>query len=91
MEALKSFAGLTDKEAETLRSVVTVKGKYSEALVLTDSSRGVIRLVPNPFLYWIATSDAKDNGYLASKLREHNGKFVDAIEACIKEYPYGLH
>mgnify|MGYP001571009502 FL=1 len=91
VESLKSFAGLTDKEAETLRSVVTVKGKYSEALVLTDSSRGVIRLVPNPFLYWIATSDAKDNGYLASKLREHNGKFVDAIEACIKEYPYGLH
>ena len=50
VESLKSFAGLTDKEAETLRSVVTVKGKYSEALVLTDSSRGIIRLVPNPFL-----------------------------------------
>lgn len=91
VESLKTFAGMTDKEAETLRSVVTVKGKYSEALVLTDSSRGVIRLVPNPFLYWIATSDAKDNGYLGNKLIEHKGKFVDAIDACIKEYPYGLH
>ena len=91
IEALKGFAGLTDKEAETLRSVVTIKGKYSEALVLTDSSRGVIRLVPNPFLYWIATSDAKDNGLLETKLKEYNGGFVEAIEACIKESPYGLH
>ena len=61
LDSLKIFASLTDKEIELLKSVETQKGKFSEALIISDTSRGVIRLVPYPFLYWIATSDAKDN------------------------------
>ena len=41
---------LSDEIAAALKSVKTVKGKYSEALVITPSISGVIRLVPNPFL-----------------------------------------
>ncbi|MGD0336183.1 MAG: TraC family protein [Candidatus Omnitrophota bacterium] len=91
VDSLKTFASLTDKEIELLKSVETQKGKFSEALVISDSSRGVIRLVPDPFLYWVATSDAKDNEYLENKVQQCEGKYLEALSACAKERPYGLH
>jgi len=90
VDSLKTFASLTDKEIELLKSVETQKGKFSEALVISDSSRGVIRLVPDSFLYWVATSDAKDNEYLESKVQKFAGNYLEAINECVKEKPYGL-
>jgi conjugal transfer ATP-binding protein TraC len=90
VDSLKTFASLSDKEIELLKSVETQKGKFSEALVISDTSRGVIRLVPDPFLYWLATSDAKDNEYLEKKLETFNNNYLQALELCAKEYPYGL-
>ena len=55
---------LSDEMGAALKSIKTVKGKYSEALIITPTSSGIIRLVPNPFLYWVASSDARDNDYL---------------------------
>ena len=91
VDSLKTFASLSEKEIELLKSVQTQKGKFSEALIISDSSRGVIRLVPDAFLYWIATSDAKDNDYLKDKLEQCEGKYLEALNICAKEHPYGLH
>ncbi len=91
VDSLKTFASLTDKEIELLKSVETQKGKFSEAFLISDTSRGVIRLVPDPFLYWVATSDAKDNEYLENKVQQFEGKYLEALEACAKERPYGVH
>lgn len=90
VDSLKTFASLSDKEIELLKSVETQKGKFSEALIISDSSRGIIRLVPDPFLYWLATSDAKDNEYLEKKLDSLNRNYLEALNACAKEHPYGL-
>jgi len=90
VDSLKSSASLTDREIELLKSVETQKGKFSEALIISDASKGVIRLVPDPFLYWIATSDAKDNEYLENKVRQFDGRYLEALESCAKERPYGL-
>jgi len=60
-------------------------------LIISDTSRGIIRLVPDPFLYWLATSDAKDNEYLERKLDALNNNYLEALDKCAKEYPYGLH
>jgi len=91
VDSLKTFASLSDKEIELLKSVETQKGKFSEALVISDASRGVIRLVPDPFLYWLATSDARDNEYVENKVKEHQGNYLEAINECVKEKGYGLH
>ena len=91
VDSLKGFASLSDKEIELLKSVETQKGKFSEALIISDSSRGVVRLVPDPFLYWLATSDAKDNGYLETKVQKFEGRYLEALLECAKEKPYGLH
>jgi len=91
VDSLKTFAALSEREIDLLKSVETQKGRFSEALVISDSSRGVIRLVPDPFLYWLATSDAKDNEYLENKVKKFEGKYLAALLECAKERPYGLH
>ncbi|QAT16681.1 putative conjugative transfer protein TraC [Candidatus Velamenicoccus archaeovorus] len=90
IDSLRGFASLSDKEIELLKSVETQKGRFSEALMISDSSRGVIRLVPDPFLYWLATSDAKDNAYLEEKVKKFEGRYLEALSECAKEKPYGL-
>jgi hypothetical protein len=76
--------------AGALKSIKTVKGKYSEALVITTSSSGVIRLIPNSFLYWVASSESRDNDYLKEIQKEKGGNLLEAIKQCVKEHPYGI-
>jgi hypothetical protein len=38
----------------------------------------------------VATSDAKDNDYLESVFKENNN-YVEAIEKCVRDFPYGIH
>ena len=91
IDSLKTFASLSDKEIELLKTVETQKGKFSEALMISDSSAGVVRLAPDPFLYWLATSDAKENDYLDQIIKKNEGKYLEALEICAKERPHGLH
>jgi len=81
---------LSDEMAGALKSIKTVKGKYSEALVITTSSSGVIRLIPNSFLYWVASSESRDNDYLKEIQKEKGGNLLEAIKQCVKEHPYGI-
>jgi len=90
VDSLKEGMSLSEAAISTLKSVEIVKGKFSGALVITDSSSGVIRLVPDPFLYWIANSETRENNYLEKKIEEHGGDLVKALNQCVKEYPYGL-
>ncbi len=81
---------LSDEMVASLKSIRTVKGKYSEALVITTSSSGVIRLIPNPFLYWVANSESRDNDYLNEIQRSKGGDLLEALKHCAKERPYGI-
>ena len=90
IQDIQKQLALSDEVATALKSLKTVKGKYSEALVLTTSSSGVIRLVPNPFLYWVASSESRDNDYLKELQKENGGNLLEAIKQCAKEYPYGI-
>jgi conjugal transfer ATP-binding protein TraC len=91
IDSLKTFASLSDSQIELLKTVETQKGKFSEGLIISDSSSGVVRLVPDPFLYWLATSDAKENDYLEQIIKKNEGKYLKALEICAKERPHGLH
>jgi hypothetical protein len=75
---------------KALKSVETVKGKFSEGFVITDSASGIIRLVPDPFLYWAANSEPRNNQYLMNTAEKNGIGLIEAIRICAKEYPYGL-
>jgi type-IV secretion system protein TraC len=90
IERLKNELSLSGEAAAALKGLRTVKGRYSEALVMTDKTSGVVRLVPDPFLYWLATSDARDNDHLNHVKRSRGCDLLAALNECVKEYPYGL-
>jgi conjugal transfer ATP-binding protein TraC len=90
IDLLKGRLSLSEGIIEALKTVETVKGKYSEAFVITDSSQGIIRLIPDPFLYWAANSEPRNNEYLFNKAHSCHGNMIEAIDQCAKEHPYGL-
>lgn len=90
IDSLKGGLSLEEGTIKALKTVETVKRKFSEGYVITDSSCGVIRLIPDPFLYWAASSEPKDNEYLFSKVERCQGDLIEAIKICSKERPYGV-
>ncbi len=90
IDLLKEKLSLNAGIIQALKTVETVKGKYSEGFVITDTSCGIIRLVPDPFLYWAANSEPRNNEYLFNKAQECGGNLIEAIKICAKEHPYGI-
>ena len=90
IDLLKERLSLPSGILGALKTITTIKGKYSEAFVMTDSCTGIIRLIPDPFLYWAANSEPRNNEYLLSKAKGCQGDLIKAINLCAKEYPYGL-
>ncbi len=90
IDLLKDKLSFDDATLQLLKTVTTVKGKFSEGLVITDDCKGVIRLVPDPFLYWAANSEPKNNDYLYKKAEICGGNFIEALHLCAKEHPYGI-
>ena len=75
---------LSDYEYELMKSVNTVKGKYSEIFFLTPRGSGVGKLVVDEYLYWIYTSDAGDVSLRTKMIEKYKGDVEKAIEECIK-------
>ncbi|MBI4242492.1 MAG: ATP-binding protein, partial [Planctomycetes bacterium] len=64
---------LSEEEKKMLETLKTCKGVFSEALVLSDKTRGVCRLILDKFSYWLMTSDPSDN----EKLYKLINRFTD--------------
>ncbi len=90
IERVKNELSLSDEAEAALKSLKMVKGEYSEALALTPLSSGVMRLFPDPFLYWASTSEARDNDYLDDVRRKRGNDLLIAITQCAKEFPNGI-
>lgn len=88
--AAQSFLGLTSREVELYQSVDTVKGRFSEMLVKTPDSTGVARLVPDPFTYWLTTTDPKDKVVLERLVQKHQGSVQLALREASLTHPFGV-
>lgn len=90
IERVKKELSLSDEMQEVLVSLRMSKGEFSESLALTPLSSGVIRLFPDPFLYWASTSEARENEYLSEVRRKEGNDLLKAITQCAKEFPNGI-
>ncbi len=90
IDLLKDKLSFDEPTLQLLKTVTTIKGQFSEGLVMTDACKGVIRLAPDPFLYWAANSEPKNNDYLFKKAELCNGNFIEALRLCAREHPYGI-
>lgn len=69
--AMERLLDLSVEEKELLSGLVTVKGRFSEMLILSPNAKGIARLFPDPLSYWITTSDPADNARLDERVRRH--------------------
>lgn len=79
---------LNSRELEVLRSVRTVKGRYSEIFFYTPLGRGVGRFIADPYLYWLFTTNPKEVALIKSRL--NSGETLEeAITKLAEKYPNG--
>lgn len=88
---------LSDVQRESLITVRTHKGYYSEVYLKNQRSEGIYRLIPDPIMYWVMTTD-KDDKPLREKYRKvykEEGfselmSMAKSILRCALEYPSGV-
>ena len=88
-EILKEALKLNGQEISLIHSLEQRKGEFSEGFMIEGDHRQVVRIYPSPFEYWLSTSDAQDNQFLA-ELQKQGHLLIAAIEKAALEYPHGI-
>jgi type IV secretory pathway VirB4 component len=88
VQAMERLLDLSVEEKRLLAGLTTVKGRFSEMLVVSTAGKVVARLVPDPLLYWVATSDPRDNAMLEEAVRRH-GDARKALAELAEKHPHG--
>ena len=89
MNILAKNLKLNAREIELIASLGQKKGHYSEGFLIKGDDRQIVRVFPTPLEYWLATSDAEDNGYLDSLVAQ-GIDLQSAIKRASEEYPNGM-
>ena len=76
---------ISEFEKELYRDTLrTVKGEYSEILVMSRSNgRGIVRLVLPKEIYWLYTTDATEAA-IRKKYYDETGDIFKAVELCMQ-------
>ena len=67
LEPIRRILKLNDQEMALVGSLRQQKGSYSEAFMIFNEDRAVIRAVPSAIEYWLATSDSADNAVMSEE------------------------
>lgn len=90
LEPIREVLKLNTQEIALIQSLRQKKGSYSEAFMMANDARSVVRICPTPIEYWISTSDARDNS-LIEQARNHwpEKTLFEIIQELAKRYPSG--
>ena len=90
LDLTRKILKLNDQEMSLISSLKQAKGKYSEAFMIANEARSVVRVVPTPIEYWLATSDADDNALMENAKKKFPEKNLpDLIHYLGTHYPTG--
>ena len=90
LEPTRNILKLNDQEMGLISSLTQSKGNYSEAFMIAGDDRTVIRISPTSLEYWLATSDANDNGLLSNvRLRYPKMPLPEILHYLAINYPKG--
>jgi len=82
----KSLIQCGDFELRLLNSVKTNKPKYSEIFMKTPYGDGAVRLVVDPWSYYIYTSAGQEIAEIDKIAAENDGDYTYAIEEMVRKY-----
>lgn len=88
-EVLRNALKLNDQQLGLIHSLKQRKGEFSEGFMIEGDSRQVVRIHPSPLEYWLSTSDAQDNKYLADLIEKEGLALTAAIEKASQLLPKG--
>ena len=81
---------LTEQEVRLL-SKVHVRSTWGEAFLWQpDGAGGIIRLVPDPFLRWLASQKPHERGAREKLKNDLGGDLMGAVSQLAREYPLGM-
>ena len=83
---LKELIGLTEYQAALLRTAGSVRGAFSEGLLVTPSGSGLVRLIVDPLTYWTATTAPQDQARWAVELARSGGDARRAVARIVGEH-----
>jgi len=72
-DSLKRALQLNDREMELIQRLHSEKGKYSEAFLMAEDRRQLVRIEPTPLEYWLVTTDPKDLSLMKEESDRHPG------------------
>lgn len=88
-KVLRDALKLNSQELRIIQGLEQRKGVFSEGFLMAGESRQVVRIQPSPVEYWVSTSDARDNQYLA-ELEARGMSLEDAILRAATDHPFGV-
>lgn len=89
-ESLKTALQLNDREMDLIASLGSEKGKYSEAFLMADDKRQVVRIESTPLEYWLFTTDPADIGLLEkTKAENTTATDLEILSQLARTYPEG--
>ena len=87
---IMSLFNLTEQERRLL-SKVHRRDTWGEAYFWQpDGGGGIIRLVPDPFLRWLASQKPQERGAREKLRAEMDGDLMGAVSSLAREHPLGL-
>lgn len=91
IEPVRQILKLNDQELSLVSSLRQQKGVFSEAFMIANDDRTVIRTFPTPVEYWLATSDRDDNNAIEEfKLKNPEKSMANVIYEMALRYPKGI-
>lgn len=83
--------GLNETEIGLISSLKSEKGQYSEAFLMSEDQRQVVRIESIPLEYWLGTSDAKDLAEIQKVTAENpNLTTIEVLKQLSATYPQGV-
>ncbi len=87
---LREVLKLNPQELNLIQSLGQKKGFYSEGFMIEGDHRQVVRIYPQPLDYWLSTSDAKDNQFLADQMANEKLSLIAALKKASVHAPFGM-
>jgi conjugal transfer ATP-binding protein TraC len=90
LDGLKSALQLNGREMQLIAGIESKKGHFSEALLMAEDKRQLVRIESTPLEYWLFTTDPPDLTFLkAEQERQPNLSDADLLRYCAEKYPNG--
>lgn len=89
-ESLKTALMLNDREMEQISSLSSKKGYFSEAFLMAENKRQVVRIDSTPLEYWLFTTDPADLAIMADiKIKNPALSDLDILRLAATNYHQG--